>query len=191
MLGTMSSAAREKTLVLMRHAKAEEGLGKADHDRELAPRGRRDAKAAGKWLHEQGLVPDLVICSTAQRTRQTWEEACRGGAHSEFVEYRRSVYLGGSEQTLETVREDAGDTATVLVVGHNPTMAQLTSMLTDGRGIARGARGPGPGVRDQRTGGAVLRGGLDRHRPRHVRARGGSTSAAGRGTELARQPSQL
>lgn len=134
MLGTMSSAAREKTLVLMRHAKAEEGLGKADHDRELAPRGRRDAKAAGKWLHEQGLVPDLVICSTAQRTRQTWEEACRGGAHSEFVEYRRSVYLGGSEQTLETVREDAGDTATVLVVGHNPTMAQLTSMLTDGEG---------------------------------------------------------
>src|SRR6478752_5315359 len=111
MLGTMSSAAREKTLVLMRHA-----------------------KAAGKWLHEQGLVPDLVICSTAVRTRQTWDEACRGGAHSEFVEYRRSVYLGGSEQTLETVREDAGDTATVLVVGHNPTTAHLTSILTDGDG---------------------------------------------------------
>ena len=121
---TMSSAAREKTLVLMRHAKAEEGLGKADHDRELAPRGRRDAKPPGNGCTSRGLVPDLVICSTAQRTRQTWEEACRGGAHSEFVEYRRSVYLGGSEQTLETVREDAGDTATVLVVGHNPTMAR-------------------------------------------------------------------
>jgi phosphohistidine phosphatase len=130
----MSSVAREKTLILMRHTKAEEGLGKPDHDRELVPRGRRDAKAAGTWLHEQGLVPDLVICSTAQRTRQTWEEACRGGAQTEFVEYRRSVYLGGSEQTLETVREDAGDTATVLVVGHNPTMAQLTSLLTDGEG---------------------------------------------------------
>ncbi|MFM6848764.1 MAG: SixA phosphatase family protein [Terrabacter sp.] len=130
----MSSAAREKTLILMRHAKAEEGLGKDDHDRELAARGRRDAKAAGRWLHEQGLVPDLVICSTAQRTRQTWEECCHGGAHTEFVEYRRSVYLGGSEQTLETVREDAGETTTVLVVGHNPTMAQLTSLLTDGEG---------------------------------------------------------
>lgn len=134
MLGAMSTAAREKTLLLMRHAKAEEGLGKPDHDRELAPRGRRDAKAAGRWLHEQGLVPDLVICSTAQRTRQTWEEACRGGLHTEFVEYRRSVYLGSSEQTLETVREDAGDTGTVLLVGHNPTMAQLTSLLTDGEG---------------------------------------------------------
>jgi len=130
----MSIAAKEKTLVLMRHAKAEEGPGKADHDRELADRGRRDARAAGMWLHRQGLVPDLVICSTAQRTRQTWEEACRGGAQSEFVEFRRSVYLGGSEQTLETVREDGGDTTTLLVVGHNPTMAQLTSLLTDGEG---------------------------------------------------------
>lgn len=130
----MSSAAREKTLILMRHAKAEEGHGKADHDRELAPRGRRDAKAAGKWLRDQGLVPDLVICSTAQRTRQTWEQACHGGSKAEFVEYRRSVYLGGSEQTLETLREDAGDTSTVLVVGHNPTVAQLTSLLTDGEG---------------------------------------------------------
>ena len=130
----MSSASREKTLILMRHAKAEEGLGKADHDRELAARGRRDAKAAGRWLHEQGLVPARVLCSTAQRPRQTWGEACHGGAHPEFVEYRRSVSLGGSEQTLETVREDAGETTTVLVVGHNPTMAQLTSLLTDGEG---------------------------------------------------------
>lgn len=130
----MSIVSGEKTLVLMRHAKAEEGHGKADHDRELADRGRRDARAAGAWLHAEGLVPDLVICSTAQRTRQTWEEACRGGAQTEFVEFRRSVYLGGSEQTLETVREDAGEVETVLVVGHNPTMAQLTSLLTDGEG---------------------------------------------------------
>ncbi|EWT02229.1 phosphoglycolate phosphatase [Intrasporangium oryzae NRRL B-24470] len=130
----MSSAAREKTLVLMRHAKAEEGLGKSDHDRDLNKRGRRDATAAGEWLKENGLVPDLVICSTSHRTRQTWEAACHGGANTEFVEYRRSVYLGGAEQVLETVREDAGQMATVLVVGHNPTMAQLTSLLTDGAG---------------------------------------------------------
>ncbi len=155
MLGVMSSASREKTLILMRHAKAEEGAGKVDHDRELAARGRRDAKAAGKWLHAEGLVPDLVICSTAQRTRQTWEEACRGGAHTEFVEFRRSVYLGGSEQTLETVREDAGDTSTVLVVGHNPTMAQLTSLLTDGEGSREAHEALGEGF--VTSGLAVLR----------------------------------
>jgi len=130
----MSSAAREKTLVLMRHAKAEDGAGKPDHDRELIARGRRDAAAAGAWLKEQGLVPDLVICSTAVRTRQTWDAARQGGAHTEFVEYRRSVYTGGVEETLETIREDSGETASVLVIGHNPTIAQLTSMLSDGDG---------------------------------------------------------
>ncbi|GAA6524692.1 histidine phosphatase family protein [Intrasporangium sp. DVR] len=130
----MSSAAREKTLILMRHAKAEDGAGKADHDRELIGRGRRDATAAGVWLKEQSLVPDLVICSTAVRTRQTWDAACKGGAHAEFVEYRKSVYTGGVAEALETIREDAGETASVLVVGHNPTMAQLTSLLSDGDG---------------------------------------------------------
>jgi phosphohistidine phosphatase len=130
----MSSAAREKTLILMRHSKAEEGTGKTDHDRELNARGRRDAAAAGAWLKEQGLVPDLVICSTALRTRQTWDAACKAGAQAEFVEYRKSVYTGGVDDSLETIREDAGDTASVLVIGHNPTMAQLTSLLSDGDG---------------------------------------------------------
>ena len=130
----MSNAAREKTLVLMRHAKAQEGVGKPDHDRELSGRGRRDASAAGRWLRDEGLVPDLVICSTAVRTRQTWDQVCHGGANAEFVEFRRSVYLGGVEQTLETIREDAGDMLGVLVVGHNPTMANLTSLLSDGDG---------------------------------------------------------
>lgn len=130
----MSSAANEKTLVLFRHAKAEQVVGKPDHDRELSSRGRRDAKVAGAWLREQGLVPDLVICSTAVRTRQTWEGARAGGAQAEFVEFRRSVYTGGTGLTLETIREDAGEMSTVLVIGHNPTMAELTGLLADGDG---------------------------------------------------------
>lgn len=133
----MSSAAREKTLILMRHSTAESGSGKSDHDRELIARGRRDATAAGAWLKEQGLVPDLVICSTSLRTRQTWDAAAKGGAHAEFVEFRKSVYVGGVDEALETIREDAGETASVLVIGHNPTMAQLTSLLTDGDGSRR------------------------------------------------------
>ena len=151
----MSSAAREKTLILMRHAKAEEGAGKPDHDRELNGRGRRDAAAAGAWLKEQGLVPDLVICSTSKRTRQTWEAACKGGAHSEFVEYRKSVYTGGVDETVETIREDAGETASVLVVGHNPTMAQLASLLSDGDGSREAHEALGNGFAT--TGLAVMR----------------------------------
>lgn len=137
MLMTMGIAAQDKTLLLMRHGKAEEGSGKPDHDRVLAKRGVRQGELAGAWLREQGLVPDLVICSTAVRTRQTWDAVRRGGARAEYVEYRRPVYQGGAESLLETIREDAGDSSTVLVVGHNPTMAETTTLLSDGDGSAQ------------------------------------------------------
>ncbi len=130
----MSKAAGEKTLVLMRHSKAAQGLGGPDHDRRLTERGHRDAESAGAWLREQGLVPDLVICSTAVRTRQTWDAACHGGAQAEFVEFRKKVYHGDAGEVLETIREDGADMSTILVVGHNPAMAELTSLLADGEG---------------------------------------------------------
>lgn len=134
MLVIMSIAAQDKTLLLMRHGKAEDGAGKPDHDRLLAKRGVRQGELTGAWLREQGLVPDLVICSTSVRTRQTWDAVRRGGARAEYVEYRKPVYEGGAESLIETIREDAGESSTVLVVGHNPTMAQATSLLTNGDG---------------------------------------------------------
>ena len=130
----MSRVSDERTLVLLRHAKTEQVEGKLDHDRELTDKGVRDAAAAGAWLREQGIVADLVICSTSRRTRQTWEHAAHGGAHTEFVEYRRSVYQGGTSGVLETVREDGGDVRTLVVVGHAPSVPDLASALTDGRG---------------------------------------------------------
>jgi Phosphohistidine phosphatase SixA len=60
------------TLVVLRHAKAVHTLGLADLDRTLTDRGRRDAAAAGAWLRAQGLLPAQVLCSPAQRTRETF-----------------------------------------------------------------------------------------------------------------------
>lgn len=134
----MGIAAEDKTLLLMRHGKAEEGPGRPDHDRVLSKQGVRQGELAGAWLRTQGLVPDLVICSTAVRTRQTWDAVRRGGARAEYVEFRRPVYEGGAEALVEIIREDAGDSSTVLVVGHNPTMAHATSLLCDGDGSGPG-----------------------------------------------------
>ena len=61
-----------RTLVLLRHAKADNPFGMADADRPLTERGLRDARAAGRWLAQQAL-PELVLCSPARRTRQTWQ----------------------------------------------------------------------------------------------------------------------
>jgi phosphohistidine phosphatase len=130
----MTRATEDKTLVLMRHAKAEQTPGKPDHDRSLTDKGRQDAMAAGRWLHEHGIVAELVICSTAIRTRETWDHAAKGGAHTEFVEYRRAVYQGNAESVLDSVHEDAGEVDTVIVVGHAPAIPALASMLCDGEG---------------------------------------------------------
>lgn len=127
---------RERVLVLVRHAKAEQVPGKADHDRSLTPRGRADAEAAGQWLHGQGVVPELVVCSTSIRTRETWSAMAHGGCHTGYVEYRRSVYQEGAEGVLDTIREDAGEVGTLVVLGHAPTVPELVSLLSDGEGSA-------------------------------------------------------
>jgi phosphohistidine phosphatase len=132
----MTRAGDDKVLILVRHAKAEQNPGTPDHDRQLTMRGRRDARAIGAWLHEQGLGPELVLCSTARRTRQTWIEAEMGGACGESVVHDDAIYSGGVDTVLRTVRENAGEAQVVLVVGHNPTVAALAVGLADGTGSA-------------------------------------------------------
>ena len=63
----MTLAGDDKVLILFRHSKAEQVPGKPDHERSLTGRGRRDARAAGVWMHEHELGPELVLCSTAIR----------------------------------------------------------------------------------------------------------------------------
>src|SRR5689334_4215847 len=110
----MTSAADDKVLLLLRHAKAEQVFGKPDHERELTGRGRRDARAAGRWLHEHELGAELVLCSPATRTRQTWEAAVSGGACGESVQYDPTLYEGGAQGALQTVRELGGEAQVVL-----------------------------------------------------------------------------
>lgn len=123
-----------RRLLLVRHSKAEHVSGIEDHERHLTARGWRDAVALGGWLASSALVCDLVLCSTSVRTRETWEGAVRGGARGKRVEYRKSIYHGGTAATLDTLREDARHAGTVLVVGHAPTLPVLTRLLSDGSG---------------------------------------------------------
>ncbi len=132
----MTQSLPDKRLLLLRHAQAESGGGLPDHDRHLTAEGRLDAAEVGRWLHTQGIVCDLVLCSTAVRTRATWDVVAHHGGHTEFVEYRRAVYQGGPSGVLETIQEEAGEVATLLVVGHAPSMPILASVLTDGEGSA-------------------------------------------------------
>src|SRR5436305_2680347 len=125
----------ERVLVVLRHAKAERPTGVADKDRPLTERGHADAAAAGAWLAARAYRPDLVLCSPAKRTRQTWRgvSVALAGAPEPEVRFEPALYHGGTEDALDLVRQIPAGAATVLLVGHNPTVSMLSALL-DGTG---------------------------------------------------------
>lgn len=133
-----------RRLVLLRHAKAEHlgGAIHSDAQRPLALVGRRQSGQVGVALAAAGLRPDLVLCSSSLRTRQTWELS-RGALGVDGIEVRidESIYVAGVDDLLEMVRELDESVRTVLVVGHEPTMSQTAATLAgDGSDAAAVAR---------------------------------------------------
>ncbi|MGW7280642.1 SixA phosphatase family protein [Streptomyces sp. NPDC054844] len=118
-----------RRLVVLRHAKSARPAGVADRDRPLAGRGRREAPAAGRALARAGRLPDLALCSTAVRARQTWELASAQWGTPPSVHYDARLYAAGVPDLLEVVREVPADIETLLLVGHNPGLEELVLAL--------------------------------------------------------------
>ncbi|GKQ41740.1 histidine phosphatase family protein [Streptomyces sp. A012304] len=114
-----------RRLVVLRHAKSAWPEGVPDHERPLGPRGRRDAPAAGRALAEADCLPDLALCSTAVRARQTWELASAQWGTPPAVRYEPRLYAAGVPTLLDVVRETPGEVGTLLLVGHNPGLEEL------------------------------------------------------------------
>ena len=123
-----------RTLLLARHAKSKWGLEVDDHDRPLSGRGRRDGVALGEFLAGNGYKPDIVICSTATRARQTWERAVLGGAVAREVRYDDRIYEAWAGALAKLIRRLSEDAETVLLIGHAPGLPELTRLLADRRG---------------------------------------------------------
>ncbi len=117
----------------MRHAKAEQS-GPSDYQRELSDRGVVDATEAGQWLANRGVEPDQALVSAAVRTEQTWEAVNDGGGWDLEATLDESLYEAGTESALDLVRATDDHVRTLVVVGHNPTMASLAALLDDGEG---------------------------------------------------------
>lgn len=120
-----------RTLLLLRHAKSAWPDGVADHDRALTGRGRRDATEVGRWLAENSLIPELALVSSAQRTRETYEElaAALPGAPKPAVS--DSAYAASAGELLDVVRGIAADVSVALLVAHNPGIGTLATLLDD------------------------------------------------------------
>jgi len=121
-----------RTLVLLRHAKAEHPLRVVDAERPLTPRGHADAAAAGAWLQAQGIRPALVLCSPARRTRETWHGvrvALGTAAAGTAVIFEPALYEADAEELLDLIQETAAEVDVLLVVGHNPVISTLSALL--------------------------------------------------------------
>jgi phosphohistidine phosphatase len=118
-----------RRLYLLRHAKSSwKNPALADHDRPLAGRGRRAAAALADHMAEHQIVPEFVLCSTALRTRETYErlEAVLEGAP---VLYERRMYAASADDLLELLRTVPDQISSVLLIGHNPGIEELGLQL--------------------------------------------------------------
>jgi len=128
----------DRTLVLLRHAKSAYPDGVPDHDRPLAPRGRREAGLAGDWLRANVPVVDAVLCSTATRTRETLART----AIDAPVRYVDRLYAATAGIVVDEINHVGDDVAVLLVVAHEPTMTQVALGLagTDSSNTAAAER---------------------------------------------------
>ncbi len=120
-----------RELILLRHAHAEPAsAGQADLDRPLSSVGLAEAEAAGRWLKENNLRPDCVLCSPSRRTRETLEAVM---GITGYVEQKlEDTIYEATPGTLISLVADRNDVERLLVVGHNPGLEQLVPLLTDG-----------------------------------------------------------
>ncbi len=133
------------TLSLLRHAKSSwKDTALPDHDRPLNARGTVEAPLMGKAMAEHGLDPDVVLCSTARRTRDTLELVLPELKTEPKVTYEDGLYHGTPAEMLAIVQTVPPSASQVLLVGHNPEIQTFALDL-----IGSGRQAPQGSARDQ------------------------------------------
>jgi phosphohistidine phosphatase len=117
-----------KRLFVLRHAKSSwDDPGLDDHERPLAPRGLRATEALRQYVRDNGLDPEIVLCSSARRARETLEGVAPKG---EWM-IEDELYAADAAAVLDRLRRVPEDTGAVMVIGHNPGLQVLVLRLAD------------------------------------------------------------
>lgn len=127
-----------RQLLILRHAKSSwDDRDLSDHARPLNPRGRQAATAMRVAMGSLGLAPDLVLVSTARRTRETLA-ALEPWAETPLVEPMDGLYLASAATLLKSLQEVKETVRSVLLVGHNPGLHELAMMLVGAHAMTLG-----------------------------------------------------
>lgn len=121
-----------KKVILMRHAKSSwKKRGLSDHSRPLNKRGNKAALLMGEFINSINLIPDLVVCSTAMRTKKTIQLIDSKINKNIKIVYDERIYYTDEEGVLDIIKKQEDDITSIMIVGHNPTMEFLTEELID------------------------------------------------------------
>lgn len=123
-----------KRLLLMRHAKSDwsEG-GLIDYERPLNKRGTHDANMMGKWLAHHFEAPELILCSSARRTRQTLQLLLLGMQSSQVSTHEieqhtlEAMYLAPTSRLVDLVHAHLNSHNSMMLIAHNPGMDGILS----------------------------------------------------------------
>lgn len=118
-----------KTVIVIRHAKAEEGTG-SDIERKLTPRGHRDARRTAEMIKERGYKIDKIFASNSERTMETTQEiAAVLNITGNNIRYFESLYLADVVEIIETIDwlKENENISTLAIVGHNPGVTNFVN----------------------------------------------------------------
>ena len=117
-----------KRLILTRHAKSSwDDPMMPDHDRVLNDRGKAAAADLGQWLASRGYAPDEVLCSDAQRTRDTFSGIAPALPGAPVLELKPALYHAGPDVMMAVLKHAKADC--VMMIGHNPGIAEFAHRL--------------------------------------------------------------
>ena len=118
-----------KRLLILRHAKAEPGIGVDDFDRALTAGGREDARALGDWMRAQGWTPQAILYSSARRTAETADIVAAVGPAPFWTRGEIGLYNATAPMLIAMIRQTPADVDVLLIVGHNPGMGDIAHQL--------------------------------------------------------------
>ena len=119
-----------KSVILFRHGKSDwDAKYDSDHDRPLAKRGIRDAKRMGKFLSKRAEVPELILSSTALRTRETTKLAMEAGNWEVDIELERQIYEASLEGIINIIKNQDDKYNSICLVGHEPIFSTIITLI--------------------------------------------------------------
>lgn len=120
-----------KSLMLLRHAEALPTTpALADLERTLSVHGEQQARRLGMWMGARGWTPQAILCSSAQRARQTAEAVAATAGWASPMTVLESLYNANADDMITVLREQASNIDSLLLVAHAPGVAELASALT-------------------------------------------------------------